>query len=551
MRAPRRPIPRGVLLSLTTIAAIAASARGDEPPPASAKPSPRPRVGAIDASGSAEEARKPARSETPFDATAWQAEVESLARRAEMAGHERLSTTIREWDVPEFTDRQAVFRIPTRLERPEWLDDDQEPLWKAFLAARRRRAEATFARAVEAAGAHDRPRTRDEIAAEAADGADRPRRRGSEAIALLHRALRDDPDLAAARAVGGWVKRGDEWLSPAVAKRRDRGEEFDPAFGWLPRGRLERYKAGERYDAGRWVDAAEGDGAPRPLKRAWRVESDHWRVSTTATPEEAAGLAAALEEAFVVWRQVYGAYAWDPAELEKRFRGRGRTPLRDPFAAVLLRTRDDYVSEVTKFEPAAVRSDAIYWMPTRTIWFGPAPQGDAEHGAAGPGGVEPRTVYHEGAHQVFAEVRQTSALAGERCGFWAIEAAACYVESAVPTPFGWTVGGPDAGRVPAARERLLDDGFYVPLEELAAMGRREFQGDARLPRIYSQISGLADFFMNADGGRYREAFLEYLERVYAGGVDPDSLAKLCRRSHAELDDEYRRHLAREGAAAVR
>lgn len=550
MRSPPAPPPRRipplVATFLTACTAIAA-ARADDPPRTPDAQAPRPRVGAVDASDAADEAKKPARPETPFDEAAWRAELESLARRADAAGHAPLATTIRDWDVPEFTDRQAVFRIPPRVERPDWLDDDQEPIWRAFLAARHRRAEATFARAVEAAGSHDRPRTREEIAAELAEGADRPRRRGSEAIALLHRALRDDPELASARAVGGWVKRGEEWLSPAVAKRRDRGEEFDPAFGWLPRGRLERYRAGERYDAGRWVDATEDDGAPRPLKRAWRVESDHWRVSATTKPEEAARLAAVLEEAFVVWRQVYGAYAWDPAELEKRFRGRGRTPLRDPFAAVLLRTRDDYLAEVTKFEPAASRSDAIYWMPTRTIWFGPVPQGDAE----GPGGVEPRTVYHEGAHQVFAEVRQTSPLAGERCGFWAIEAAACYMESAVPTPFGWTVGGPDAGRVPAARERLLDDGFHVPLEELAAMGRRELQTDARIQPIYSQISGLADFFMNADGGRYREAFLEYLERVYTGAVDPDSLAKLCRRSHAELDDEYRRHLAREGTAGVR
>ena len=118
------------------------------------------------------------------------------------------------------------------------------------------------------------------------------------------------------------------------------------------------------------------------------------------------------------------------------------------------------------------------------------------------------------------------------------------MESAVPTPFGWTLGGPDAGRVPAARERLLDDGFQIPLEELAGLGRRELQADQRLPQIYSQISGLADFFINGQGGRYREAFVEYLERVYTGSVSPDSLATLCRRTYPQLDDEYRRHLAR-------
>ena len=141
-------------------------------------------------------------------------------------------------------------------------------------------------------------------------------------------------------------------------------------------------------------------------------------------------------------------------------------------------------------------------------------------------------------------MRPTSPLAGERCGFWAIEAAACYLESLEPAPFGWTLGGIDAGRVPAARERLLIDGLYVPLEELTSLGRRAFQADERLPAIYSQIAGLADFFMNGQRGLYREAFVEYLVRIYTGTVDPDTLARLCKRSYAELDAEYRRHLSR-------
>ena len=543
---PRLPY---LLLFLAATSMAASRVGADDPPAAGDPPPPRPRATAVDASDAAAEAKPRRRGTVAFDEGEWRREVESLARRADAAGHAVLAATIRGWDVPPLGDRQTVFRIPSRLERPEWLDAAQEPIWEGFVAARRRRAEATFERAVEAAGAHDRPKTRAELAAEPAGEARRPDRRGSEAIELLHRALRDDPELATARAVGGWVKRGDEWLSPAVARRRDRGEEFDPAFGWLPRGRLERYRGGERYESGRWIDATDDEAEPRPLKRAWRVESDHWRVRSTANPKEAAALATALEDAFVIWRQVYGAFAWDPAELEKRFHGRGRAPLREPFAATLLASRDDYVAEVTRFEPAASRSDAIYWMPTHTAWFGPAPGDDG--GNTGPAGVERRTILHEGAHQVFAEVRQTSPLAGERCGFWAIEAAACYLESAAETPFGWTVGGPDGGRVPAARERLLDDGFHLPLAELAAMGRRELQADARLPQIYSQISGLADFFMNADRGRHREAFLEYLERVYTGSVDPDTLAKLCRRSYAELDDDYRRHLAREAAAGDR
>lgn len=502
---------------------------GDEAPP-------RPRVTAVDAS-EAPGATEPAT--TPLDDDAWRETLGALATRAAAKGHDTLATFIRSWEIPDFPDRQAVVTIPSRLERPTWIDEAQGALWDEFVAARRRHAEATFARAVAAAADHDRPRTRQEQRAERPDGPAPLARRGGEAITLLHRTLRDDPDHAKARAIGSWVKRDGEWVTTSVAKRLDRGEEFDPAHGWLPRGRLERYRAGERYESGKWVRAADDDAVPRTLKKPWRFESDHWRIRSSAPPAAAAALAAELETSLVIWQQVFGAYAWDPGELERRFKGRGRMPVRDPYAAVLVPSREEYVAEVTALEPAAIRSDAIYWMPTKTAWFAGLPRADGE-GL----GAEPRTVLHEGAHQLFAEARTTSPLAGERCGFWAIEAVACYMESAVATPFGWTLGGPDAGRVPAARERLLDDGFLIPLEELAALGRREMQADERLPQIYSQISGLADFFINGQGGRYREAFLEYVERVYTGSVSPDTLAQLCRRDYPRLDDEYRRHLTR-------
>jgi hypothetical protein len=531
-----RPNLVAVMLLLTvtpTLTTRLCADDGDEAPPSP----PRPRVTAVDAAEE-EEGKDPA---TPgLDDAAWRKTLEALATRAAARGHDALADSIRSWEIPEFTDRQVVVTIPARLERPDWIDEAQAPLWGEFVAARRRHAEATFARAVEAAGAHDRPRTREEQRADSEAGPKPLARRGAEAIALLHRTLRDDPDHERARTIGSWVKRGEDWVSTSVAKRLDRGEEFDAAFGWLPRGRLERYRAGERYESGKWVKAADDDAQPRTLKKPWRHESDHWRIRSSAPPAAAAALASELETSLLIWQQVFGAYAWDPAELERRFKGRGRMPVRDPYAAILVPSREDYVAEVTKFEPAAIRSDAIYWMPTKTAWFAVLPA-DADDGVAT---AEARTIHHEGAHQLFAEARTTSPLAGDRCGFWAIEAAACYMESAVATPFGWTLGGPDAGRVPAARERLLDDGFQIPLEELAALGRRELQADERLPQIYSQISGLADFFINGQGGRYREAFLEYLERVYTGSVSPDSLASLCRRTYPQLDDEYRRHLSR-------
>lgn len=468
----------------------------------------------------------------------WSASAAAIERRAREAGHEQLAAFMHGWELPAEAGRQLVLAIPERIEKPAWIDTaDEEAIWNDFCAARRARAEGLFGLAVEAARTHTRVPNRTDRAG--ADALAPLQQRNCESIRLLYRALRDDPDHERARAAGGWVRRDGRWVWPEAARRLDKGEEFSAEFGWLPKGRLARYRAGERYDRGRWVKADRDGAAAQPpsLAQGMKVSSDHWQITSTAGTEAAASLAVKLEETHAVWRQVFGGFAFEPAELERLFEGRGKTATHEPFLATLLHDRQQYVAELEKLEPSIARTLGIYWTPTRTAWFFvPPPDEEADHPLS--------TVHHEATHQLFAEMRKTSPLAGERCGFWAIEATACYMESLRRTEFGWTLGGRDAGRAPAARERLVDDGFYVPLEELCGLGRRELQADDRLPQIYSQISGLADFFMNGEQGRHREAFVEYLARIYTGTADPDTLPKLCGSSFADLDDAYRRHMAR-------
>jgi hypothetical protein len=477
----------------------------------------------------------------------WRLAVADLVRRAEAGGHGELATLIGGWQLPNEGDRQFILAIPVvspQAAPPDWLDTPAEQtIWEDFLAARRTRAAGMFALAVTAAQPQATQSRRGE-----ADAAERPalKHGATEAIRLVYRALRDDPDHPRAREAGGWVKRQGEWVWPEAARRIDKGEEHSPEFGWLPQGRQQRYAAGERYAHGRWIKAGDAHGVlpsagrptgalPRPGdidKQGWKFLSDHWQITTTAEEKAAANLAAQLEEAHTVWLQVFGGFQCEPTEWEQRLEGRGRPKTLEPFAAKLAADRQAYVAALEPLEPMIARTLGIYWTPTHTAWFF---EGE---------GQEPTTVHHEATHQLFAEKRRTSPLAGERCGFWAIEAAACYMESLEPTPWGWTVGGRDAGRAPVARERLVEDGFHVPLAELTALGRKAFQSDDRLPQIYSEISGLADFFMNGRRAEYREAFVEYLTRIYTGTVDADTLSRLCRKSYAQLDDEYRHHMAR-------
>jgi hypothetical protein len=477
----------------------------------------------------------------------WGVVVAGLVRRAEAGGHGDLAAFIRGWQLPDEGERQCILAIPasaTEASPPGWIDTPAEQaIWEDFLAARRTRAAGTFALAVAAARPQTQPIRRTDP-----PSVDRPLldHQTTAAIRLLYRTLRDDPEHAQAREAGGWVKRNGKWVWPEAARRLDKGEEYSPEFGWLPQGRQKRYAAGERHAHGRWTKAdvnaddrtqarrpATAPSTPRDIdKQGWKFVSDHWQITTTADEKAAAALALQLELAHAAWLQVFGGFQFEPSEWEQRLEGRGRTKALETLVAKLAADRQAYVAALEPLEPMIARTLGIYWTPTRTAWFF---EGE---------GQEPTTVHHEATHQLFSEKRRTSPLAGERCGFWAVEAAACYMESLEPTPWGWTVGGREAGRAPAARERLVDDGFHVPLVELTALGRRGFQSDERLPQIYSEISGLADFFMNGQRGRYREAFVEYLVRIYTGSVDADTLARLCRKSYAELDDEYRHHMAR-------
>lgn len=465
------------------------------------------------------------------------AAADAIARRADAAGAPELAALVRGWTLPALDDRQVVFAIPPCLETPKAVDGAEAGrLWEEFLAARRTRAAGTFAHALAAAAAHDaaapRPPTPDPDAPPVAS-------RSCTVVELVHRTLRDDPDHARARAAAGYVRRGDRWMRPEAARRLDRGEEYDLAFGWQPKGRLARLRAGERLDRGRWITAAEDDARNLALADGRRFTSDHWEILSAAPLADTAALAIGLEETAVVWRQVFGAVLTPPAERERIVAGRRPAAAREPFAAVLCADRRQYVAELERVEPSIARTVAVYWRPTQTAWFCAA----SERAAEARAGVPLATVHHEAAHQLFAETSDTSPLAGERSGFWAIEAAACHLESITRTEFGWTVGG-DAGRVPAARKLLVEEDFHVPLEELCGMGRAAMQADERLPRIYDELAGLADFLMNGRGGRHREAFVRYLARVYAGTADPDTLARLCGASYAELDDDYQRFMSR-------
>ncbi|HUY88373.1 MAG TPA: DUF1570 domain-containing protein [Pirellulales bacterium] len=345
---------------------------------------------------------------------------------------------------------------------------------------------------------------------------------------LLHETLREDPQHEAARLLLGYRERDAHWLTRYEWAKAQVNQVWDARFGWLPKSQLARYAGGERFFKGRWVGAEE-DARQRGALGGWEVTTEHYRVRTNHSLEEGVRLASRLERLYDVWRQVFVRYYLTDAELGKLLAGGGlpvRAMLR--YNVTYFSNRTQYVEALKSQEPNIAISTGYYRGKSKTAYFFAGEEQDDSN------------LYHEATHQLFSETRNVGPHVGRDANFWVIEGIACSMESLVEGDRYCTIGGADALRLDNARTRLLRDDFYVPLAELTAIGMNALQRDAqRISPIYSESSGLTYFLMFAQGGRYRDALVDYLVAIYTGRDGPQTLAELTQTPYAELDRQYR------------
>ncbi len=447
----------------------------------------------------------------------WNDCCSKIVREAQACGDQRLAAYIQNWPLPDElgpTQSQVIASIDKKLLKPAWLEKSSEHLWTDFVQLRQQRALYFFEIA------------KDEIQKQIRIPVRSGMQSSNDSVRLLVRVLRENPDHKMSRRALGYVKHRDQWVWPNVARQLTQKKEYSPEEGWLRNGKKTIQSSPQTSSLLTGRLSAQISDTTQQL-----FHSDHWHIRSTAGAPHTAALAKQLELTRFIWRQVFGGFVLTPVELSRRIVGQARPRPTSLFKVVLLANREEYIDSLQSLEPDIGRTLGIYWTPTQTAWFFSSQDLDS------------RTVEHEATHQLFAESWPTSPLAGSKHGMWALEAAACYMESLERTDFGFTAGGRQSGRVPAARERLLDDNFFLPLRQLSKLGRSALQNEPELPKIYSQLSGLADFFMNGEGGRYRNAFIEYLVQLYRGTAEQETLWKLCRRSPEELDTEYKRYLS--------
>ncbi len=392
--------------------------------------------------------------------------------------------------------------------------DDTQPWWDKFRQLRREQADALFALAGRAAEAGER----------------------SLAFTWATETLRENPDHAGARRVLGYTKSGDQWLTEYGGRMAAAGKTWSAKYGWIAPADVARYDAGERLDGGVWISADDDARRHARLDNGWQVRTDHFLVTTNHSLAAAAGLAARLERLYQVWRQLFAGFYLTEREVRQLFAGdRDARQRSRPFHVFYHRDRDGYNAALVRRQPRIAETLGIYFDVNREAHFFAGDDQDTG------------TLYHEAVHQLFQESRSTARHVGELANFWVIEGIATYFETLTEHdgssggPY-YTIGEATAGRLPAARRRLLEDGYYLPLARFVRLDKSDLQRRPDLPQLYSQAAGMATFLMDGGEGLYREPLVRYLVTVYSGRDDARSLARATGQSYRDLDGQYRRFL---------
>lgn len=436
---------------------------------------------------------------------AYAAQLEKLAAECQEQKQPEAAERLRAWLPERAPDKLTLYVLPSAATQSLETQSDDQPWCKRWQVLRDEQAESLMKLARQAVAEH----------------------RPSLAVELVTEAVRENPDHKPARRMLGYVRYRDAWHTPFEVRQLSANKVFHEKFGWLPKTHVARYDQGQRYYQGRWMTAADEAALRTDVKRGWRVESEHYAVTTNHSLEEGVALSRRLEMLYAVWQQAFAGYQASEAEIARRLEGRAARREPTQHDVVYFRNRQQYNDALRSSQPQIEISIGIYFPRVRTAYF-----------FAGDG-QQHDTLYHEATHQLFQETRPAVVEPGRANNFWAVEGIACYTESLHVGEQGFvTLGGSNASRMQTAR-RLVDEKKSLPLAELVQMGAEALQRDPRIKELYGQATGLAHFFVHADEGRYREPLVRYLEAIYSARATPQSLAEATGVNDETLDRQYR------------
>lgn len=437
----------------------------------------------------------------------YQRQLATLANVAESQGLSEAAAATRAWFRPRH-ERLAYFE-PTRTAAIDLPGGNAAMVaaWhKQFLVLRQQQADALFALAQQAAR----------------DG------KLSLAFELVNDTLRENPDHAAARRLVGDVPSATGWSTPYEAEQTRLGLVWHNRYGWLPAAQVERYEGGERYHNGQWISAERDAEVHANLNAAWKIETEHFTVTTNHSLEGGVELGEKLERLHRVWRQLFAGYYGTASQWKAAFAG-GAVPAlpRRRHSVMFLKDRDEFQGVLRGEIPPGLEVSGIYLSKQQVSYF----YADENRGDT--------TLNHETTHQLFHEARRVVSQIGSRANAWVIEGVACFMESLAFRGSAITVGGLDAYRVQDQRYYMQRDKFYLPTKQLTDFSVAGLQRQPNLGVLYAQSASLVDLLMFASGGAYRDGLVDYLLMVYVGRDRPGSLSLATGWRPEEIDTSFK------------
>jgi hypothetical protein len=369
----------------------------------------------------------------------------------------------------------------------------------------------------------------------------------SYAYDLIREVVVRDPDHAQARRLLGFVRFGQEWVTPFAADRLRNKYVWSDTFGWLPKDHLPRYENGERYFDHRWISAAQEVELRRDFSKAWEVRTEHYLIKTNQSLEWGVQLGKQLEDFYRIFFQTFAGFFNSRDQIQQLFDGNGnqKAQIARPFEIHYYRTRDEYNRRLRgKIGQPIEITTGLYLSNDKVAYFFHDPEEAPE---------SKTTLFHEATHQLFSETRPLKQAVGTHANFWIIEGIACYLESFERTGDLFSLGNPNYVRFQAAQYRFVRDKYYIPFRKFASLGINEFQSDPNISKNYSQASGLTHFFLHYEGGLYREDLIEHLSEIYSMKPrlreNPRPLEDITGVDAQEIDRQYGLHISNLGAVA--
>jgi len=303
-------------------------------------------------------------------------------------------------------------------------------------------------------------------------------------------------------------KEAADWLDKTVhfyldqpEARAKRGEEKVEAFGWVPKAEAEQARQPVEFTE----DLSAKDEEHRTWDRAWVIRSPHFLLRTTVGNREAARILGLLEKARSVFFETLGARMKAPE-----------------YRVGLYLYGNAADAEAARSSVAGAMGPGVgYFNPVTNI-------------ACLQAGDE-NTLLHEMTHQLahnamghetWSLLQQADVRSDSPDNYWVMEGLAVYFgglkfESAGPVFQG-----------PRDRSKLTPP----PMREFLGYDQAAFAKNAGL---YYALSGeLTRFLMEADGGRRRNAFLDFVKEYYLGNSSLETLEKSLGVKIPALEKEF-------------